>query len=299
MSTTRSWSRSARRVGVGCLALTIGLSACSTSGGSVDKTGPTIASTAPSASRPATTRLATEAASASTTTPTPAPSTAAPPTAGGAPNTTAPPGPTSTTPTTSGAAASLGPVPTQLDSLEVGAEDVIDLVPDKGWGQIARAVQAMQTAWGEYRDAAAKADAALADRIDGALTALAKAAGGKDGQGAAQAANDVSAPLIELLARYDLGRPVQIGRLDVIGRQIVLDAGRRDVAAAATQVDAARAQWTAVKADVLAHKGDQVATDAEAVLEALDRALQAADAKSLTTKGTELLEIVDKMEGLY
>jgi hypothetical protein len=197
------------------------------------------------------------------------------------------------------ATATLAPVPDALASLEAGAEDVIDLVPDGGWANITREVDGMRTTWDGFRATASRVDASMADRIDRALAALADAAKAKAGAGTAQAANDVSAPLVELLAHYALGHPVQVGRLDVIGRQIVIDADGRDLAAAGMQVAAARAEWTAVRADILAHDGAKVSARAEASLEALQRALDARDATTVSRKAAELLEIVDAMEGLY
>ena len=195
--------------------------------------------------------------------------------------------------------ATLVPVPDALASLEAGAEDVIDLVPDGAWAKIAREVSAMRTTWDGFRTTAASVDTSMADRIDRALSSLTDAAKAKTGPGTTQAANDLSAPLIELLAHYALGHPVQIGRLDVIGRQIVIAADARDLAAAGALVAAARGEWAAVRADVVARDGTKVAAQSDAVLDALQRAVDARDATTVSRKATELLELVDAMEGLY
>ena len=201
--------------------------------------------------------------------------------------------------TTTLATGSLGPVPETLDALEASAEDVIDLVPDKGWGQIARDVETMQATWTEFRDQATTVDAGQADRVGQALGKLSDAARIKAGPGTAQAANDVSGPIIELSAHYDLPRPVQIGRLDVLGRQIVLDSDRRDLAAAAAQVAEARVQWGDVKAGIIEHDGADVAARADGSLVEFDGAIERADAASLRSSAVDFLEIVDAMERLF
>ena len=252
------------------------------------------------------TSTATTAANAAATT-TRAPSTSTPSTAAGAATTgTAVAAATTAAtvtvaPTTASntATATLGPVPDALSTLEARAEDVIDLVPDGGWAKIAREVDTMRTTWDGFRATAVRVDTSMADLIDRALSTLADAAKAKAGAATTQAANDASAPLIELLSHYDVGHPVQVGRLDVIGRQIVIDADGRDLAAAGTRVAAARTEWTAVRADVLTHDGAKVAARADAALDALQRAVDARDATTVSRKATELLEIVDTMEGLY
>ena len=274
-------TRGSLRRMTGCLAIAA-IAGCSSSSGT--STGTTTSSAAGTTTRVSST-----------------PSRADVPTTGGpgATATTTGAGASTTTPATTTNTATLAPVPDALASLEAGAEDVIDLVPDAGWAKIAREVDTMRTTWAGFRATAARDDAAMAERVDRALGALADAAKAKAGVATTQAANDVSAPLIELLSRYDLGRPVQIGRLDVIGRQIVIDADARNLAAAGTQIAAARTEWTAVRADVLGHDGAKVSARAEAALDALQRAVDARDATTVSRKATELLEIVDAMEGLY
>jgi hypothetical protein len=192
-----------------------------------------------------------------------------------------------------------GPVPEPLQTIEAGAEDIIDLVPDSSWGRIVDDVDAMKSTWSTFHDNAVTADAALADRVDAAIDALSTAARSKNGPATSQAANDVSGPIVELFAHYDFPRPIQIGRLDVIGRQIILDSDRSDVAAAGAQIATARTEWSVLRGSVVAHNGDDVASKAEATLDALDRAARAGDRATLAKKATELLELVDAMEGLY
>ena len=196
-------------------------------------------------------------------------------------------------------AGSLGPIPDQLQSLETGAEDVIDLVAEDSWGAIAREVDTMRTTWTGFHTEAEKVDTSQSLRIDTAMDTLQSAAGREDAQATSQAANDVSGPVVELFGHYDLPRPIQIGRLDVIGRQIRLDGDRNDDTAAAAQLTAARDQWAAVKANVIAHDGAAAAQKADTLLAALERSLANRDQAALRAAASELLEAVDSMEGLY
>lgn len=118
-------------------------------------------------------------------------------------------------------------LPKPLDIIEAQAEDVIDVVPAGQWERVAADVTAVVDAWRAYRPRAAGdgADQSLASRFDSALADLRASAAGKRADQTMQAANDLSAVTVELFALYDIGRPVDIGRLDVIGRQIAFDAG--------------------------------------------------------------------------
>lgn len=193
-------------------------------------------------------------------------------------------------------------VPEPLDTIEAQAEDIIDVVPAGQWDKVDADVATIVEAWGSYRPQALAdgAEQALADRFDAALVDLGASADAKEPQETMQAANDLSAATVEFYGLYDTGRPVDIGRLDVIGRQIVLEADRQDVAAAGSQVDKAQAIWDGgLEADVLDHDGKKVAEDTDANLAALQKARAAGDFAALRSRASEFLEIVDDMERLY
>lgn len=195
--------------------------------------------------------------------------------------------------------ASESPPPQSLNALEAASEDVIDQVPRGRWARIDAAVGAMQRSWRHYRRAAMTVDPRQATRLDRAVRDLAASAERRDGLGTQQAANDVSAPVIELLDRYARRHPVQVGRLDVIGRQIVIDVRRSDADRARADVGAARREWIAVRASVLRHHGARVAARTDRAFARLLAAATARDGRVLEHASNELLEFVDGMERLY
>jgi hypothetical protein len=265
---------------IGCAALIVGLTACSASRN--EPSAATIGTSSPVVT-PTAAGGPTSSTSAVRSTPALAPTGA------------------SSAPGSAGSVVSGAPAarPAALDDLEANAEDVIDLVADEGWGKVTDDVAAMEATWAGYRPSAEVADAALAGALAGALDTLRAAAATKDATRASQAANDISRAVVELFAHYLLPRPIQIGRLDVIGRQIALDADTDRLADASEQVVAAREQWSAIRDDVIAHHGDDVATRAAAALSAIDSALAAEDAEEVSAHAATLLEVVDAIEGLY
>ena len=141
---------------------------------------------------------------------------------------------------------SRGKVPDPLDTIEAQAEDIIDIVPANEWAKVRADVNNVVEAWDEYRARALRDGASqkLVDRFDDALERLRTAADAEQATESMQRANDVSAATVELFGLYDTLFPVDIGRLDVIGRQIVFAADRQDLTDAERQVARAhKAIW--------------------------------------------------------
>lgn len=204
--------------------------------------------------------------------------------------------------TSNGSIRTAGAVPDPLNTIEAQAEDIIDLVPADRWEGVATDVQTVRDNWSIYREQALNDGAArdLAARFDQALNDLQAAAKARQPAETMQAANDLSAAAVELFGLYDTTHPVDIGRLDVIGRQIVLDADRQDLKAAGVQVDRALGIWDGgLRADIVGRQGQTVADQTDATLAGLQTAKANKDFATLTTQAKVLLEVVDAMEGLY
>jgi hypothetical protein len=193
------------------------------------------------------------------------------------------------------------PVPKSLDELEAQSEDLIDIVPGGKWDQVASDVGTVDSAWAAYqpRGTADGAPAAILAAMKTAVGALDAASQAQDPTGTMQAANDLSAGVVELYGLYDVGRPVGIGRLDVIGRQIVLDAAAKDQGKVQQQIEAAAAQVAALEPDLADRDGSKVIDQSHDLLAAMTTAAATKDYATVTAKANEFLEAVDAMEGLY
>lgn len=212
--------------------------------------------------------------------------------------------PPTATPTATPAAASqveLGVVPDELQTLEAGAEDVIDFAPSGGWDRITKDGTAMTAAWQAYLPTAnaAGATSAMQEAMTGALDRLQKAAESQDAAATMQAANDVSAIVVELFDLYHPTIPADIGRLDVLERQLILDVAAADYTKAQTSFAKTQAVWASVKPSVLDHQGAAVAQQFAESLQTQEQALQAKDAAALTSEAQNGLELVDALERLY
>ena len=142
--------------------------------------------------------------------------------------------------------------PKPLTTIEEQAEDIIDRVPSGKWARVTKDVAVINASRKalEGRATADGLDQAVLDDFDAALSRLVAATKAKSAPKALQSANDVSRSTVELLGSYDLDEPIQVARLDVIGRQILLDAEAGSPADAADQVEMARARWDTIRGDV-------------------------------------------------
>jgi hypothetical protein len=194
-----------------------------------------------------------------------------------------------------------GTVPEPLSTIEAQAEDIIDVVPGGDWGKVTGDVAAIAKAWQAYQTQAAsdKVPQPFQEALTAALDRLQKAAAAKKAPDTLQAANDLSAAVADLFAVYHPARPSDVGRLDVLERQVVLDVAADDFGAAADSLAKINAVWARLKPVIVAHNGSDAATQFENSLTAQQKALDQEDAKALTTEANNGLALVDVLEQLF
>jgi len=194
-----------------------------------------------------------------------------------------------------------GAVPESLQTIEEGAEDIIDYVPSGNWDQVNTDVQAMTDAWQAYQAEVGDVEVSqeLADAMTSALGQLQMASQAKDAATTLQASNDVSAAVMDLFALYDPQIPADIGRLDVLERQVILDVAAQDYEAAIATFDTMSTLWEKVKPMVMEHNGEDVIAQFEASLATQKSALEAQDAAALTNEAKIALELVDALEDVF
>ncbi len=194
-----------------------------------------------------------------------------------------------------------GVVPADLQTIEAAAEDIIDFAPSGNWDKIATDVTSSSAAWAAYQPHAADDGASQTqqDEFVSALSHLQAASESKDPTATMQAANDLSAVVVELFALYNPKIPADIGRLDVLERQVILDVARNDLASAVNSLAKTKAAWKNVQPSVVAQNGQGVADQFENSLATQETALNAGDTAGLTKEARDALEVVDAMEQLY
>jgi hypothetical protein len=196
---------------------------------------------------------------------------------------------------------SLGNMPDSLTAIEADAEDIMEFVPEGDWARIQTDTTHMSDAWQAYLPQAATDDVTpeVQTAMSDALAGLQAAVQGQAASTTLQTANDVSAAVVELFAHYDSATPADIGRLDVLGRQIILDVAAGDWAKAEATLNKTHEVWERVKPSALEHKGNKAAAQYDASLVAQAAWLKTKNVEELTTEAMNGLEIVDALEQVY
>src|SRR5262245_33499607 len=166
-------------------------------------------------------------------------------------------------------------VPNSLQTIEAAAEDIIDFAPSGNWDQIGKDVTDISNAWKSYQPQAGKDGASqeLQDAMNSAIEKLQTASAAKDAATTMQGSNDVSAAVVEMFALYNTKVPVDIGRLDVLERQVILDVAAKDYSAAETSLAKTKSAWEEAKPSVLEHNGKDVAAEFDASIATQESAL--------------------------
>ena len=194
-----------------------------------------------------------------------------------------------------------GIVPNDLQAIEAAAEDIIDFAPSGNWNQINKDITDIAEAWNSHQPQASEDGISeeLQDTMTSAIEKLQTSSAAKDPAATMQGSNDVSAAVVEMFAVYNPKIPADIGRLDVLERQVILDVAAKDYAAAIVSLAKTKSVWEKVKPSVLEHDGKDVAAEFEASLAEQESALKAKDGAALTDNAKNGLETVDALEQLY
>ena len=192
-------------------------------------------------------------------------------------------------------------VPDPLSTIEAQAEDMMDVVPRDRWERVTADLADITQAWQAYQKQATidHVPQPFQAAFTAALDRLHKAVTDQEAAGTLQAANDLSAAVFDLFTVYRPATPADLGRLDVLERQIVLDTVAKDFPAAANSLAITRSIWARLKPDILAQRGSAAATRFENSLAMQQTALGTRDASALTAEASDALELVDKLEQLY
>ena len=194
-----------------------------------------------------------------------------------------------------------GEVPNALQIIEAQAETIIDKVSSGDWANITAAMATVEQQWQSYQPSAAKdgVPQAFQDTLIEVLKRLQSATSSKTDRATLQAANDMSAAVVDIYTVFHPRIPSDLGRLDMLERQVVLDVATKNWAAATDSRAKAGVIWARLKPFIMTQGGAKLATQFDANLAAQASGLVRKDGSTITSKAKEGLEIVDALEKLY
>ncbi|MGD9704167.1 MAG: hypothetical protein AB7J47_19645 [Acidimicrobiia bacterium] len=164
--------------------------------------------------------------------------------------------------------AAADPEPSELREITSGAGDVMDALDAEDWAAASDALRAITTAWSAYRQLGVPE--LLDEQLTTALAALTEAVGAQDRPAAAQAAIEVSGAGLDLELRHRPVVEIDLARLGLWARQLIVDADADQRGAVLGDVVVIDTIWTRA-----GHSVD--AADTGAVVALLDELRSAAD----------------------
>jgi hypothetical protein len=148
-------------------------------------------------------------------------------------------------------------------------------------------------------DAAAKAlpdesrNAADRAQLTGVLDTLRSAVAAKQRGPATAAANRVTYLAAKISAPYNPATPVDIVLLDYYGRELEVQAARKDMARLKATAADIRRTWDAVKAQVVSHGGTAAAAKTDSLVAKIEAARSPAE---FSAQAKPFLDVVDELE---
>jgi hypothetical protein len=163
-----------------------------------------------------------------------------------------------------------GSVPARLTALAGGAAEVFDAAGAGRWPAVRARVGSMDAAW--KRLAGGEVPKLLAGQLTTTMGALTKAAAGRDPARVGQAALRVEQAALDLQLRWRAPAEVDVDRLDLWARQLLVDAAAKDQGAVAGDAATLRVIW-----DRAGHQAEPAAERVAAALAALGKVATGTD----------------------
>jgi hypothetical protein len=183
-----------------------------------------------------------------------------------------------------------GPVPAELASLLAAAAEVDDGAAVGEWTRASAALETVTSAWEAHRQAGVPP--MLETQMRDALDALASAIESRDAIEARQAALSVARAALDLQLRHRPSAEIDLARMELWARQVLLDATAGDPAAVAG--DVATMEWTRDRFAHILSEGDLGELDG--LLGELRAAADSEDLPAAAATAAELRELIAGLE---
>ncbi len=176
----------------------------------------------------------------------------------------------------------MGGASTEVDLLATASRDIFQAAGAADWKAVAASLNSMTTVWSSYRDTGVPP--LTADGFDAALAALQLAADTGEAADTQQAATDLAFVVTDLRLRHEPPAAADAERMDILARQVQLDAAAEEQGVIAGDATLLEALWTRISHTIEgpgATSIDGLLTDLRAAAESADDAAAAEIAGAL------------------
>jgi hypothetical protein len=192
------------------------------------------------------------------------------------------------------------PIPAEVRAIEEAAEDAIDQVFADNWTEVSADATSIEDDWQTFLSSAQADGVSDGQKSDmaAAISAMREASRLRDGLDARQGANNVSEVIIDVFDLFQVTIPTDVGRLDYLERQVIIDAEQDDWDAVGEDVVRVRETFDGVRGEVETAGGlEQTQAFDESIVK--QEELAAARDRAITEEATVGLELVDALESVY
>ena len=191
-------------------------------------------------------------------------------------------------------------IPNELDELESGAEDIIDQINDGDWARARSTVNAMKQNLANLEPSfrAAGVPESLVNEIRRRLAMLEAQVEAMNAFEAKVQANAITRVIPDIFDHFRVIIPTDLGRLDFLGRELLLNVENGDWMAARNTVAGILRIWSRLKPNLNA-TAQKSAADFESTVNALVDDVNRQDSAATSRDANALLDKVDVLEQAY
>jgi hypothetical protein len=190
-------------------------------------------------------------------------------------------------------------VPDSLTNAGEFAENIYDHARDGDWPAAAKKLAALRAALLQVKTDLAKPTADQQKQLaalEPQMAVVEKAITAKQKQDATREANQLTLTLAEVSVPFHPKIPVDVTRLDYLGRELEIWAAVPDAQKLKATADEIAATWSRLRADVVAHNGAKQADTFGALVAKASAAKSTAEYAAVTKP---ILDEVDNLENVY
>jgi hypothetical protein len=187
--------------------------------------------------------------------------------------------------------------PSQIDTIESDAEDIITDITSSKWSESQSKVTEIKNNFTTLKPKleAAGVTTDVIDSLGSTISALESAVNASNSYESRKQANQISKYIPDIYDYYTVSLPTDIGRLDYLGREIILNAENSDWSSAGTNYDTASSLWRGLKSQLKsAYSKDS--DNFQSNMDSLKIAINNNDSSLTTDQANILLENVDVLE---
>ena len=187
--------------------------------------------------------------------------------------------------------------PPQIDKIESASEDIIDDISGNDWAAAQSKVAQIKTNLSELKPILLSASVStdIIDGISSAVDGLKTAVSSKESYESRLQANHISKYVPDIADFYISTLPTDIGRLDYLGWEIILNAENADWPSASNNFDIASGLWIGLKSKMSATYKNDI-DGVQSNVDSLKAAIDKKDSSATTKQANALLENVDLLE---